>query len=604
LTGHYGLSAGAGIAEAAVFRSGQRKEHTMARKTNDVKRILVVMLTAALALVLSTAETGWAGSRFSGGKASSGSMPGFYRPGGTSFRAVGQAGRRAAAAMSAYTGSGFSAPARSATTVRPSPRSLSREPVSFAPQRSPGVLTRKGDAFTQRSARSAAPGRFTAGKPTYAIPNLRSIRPQDAAGFGRGKTVTGGTLIRSLKRTNVTPNTIKGRAGRSTLAGPPARNTGALGTRTAAREKRGGYRAAPIAGNREAYGNTTWHSTRTGASALHGISKRDGERYQGGTSGSYGNGTRACGRYERPHINGGDHNGCERFGYYPSRIFYPVVWSGYYYPIYYDCGPYSTFWYVYPYYHRKYVFVSLGGYWPIDYGYLRYYWYGCYPYYWYGYYPLAYRVESDAGSYYTYNRYSNYNDAYESSPVYQDDFGAEDSSLEDSDEPPQAKLPEEPAKEPQEETLADQYFEEGVKAFEAEQYSVAALKFADAVRIEPDDMVLPFAQIQALLADQQYEKAAEALQSAVRELPSDQLGIFFPRGLYPDDETLFGHIDRLETQAQRNPYNAGLQLLLGYQFLGVGKYDQAEEPLRKAGLDAPSKPASQAMLALLEKLKE
>ena len=117
-------------------------------------------------------------------------------------------------------------------------------------------------------------------------------------------------------------------------------------------------------------------------------------------------------------------------------------------------------------------------------------------------------------------------------------------------------------------------------------------------------MVLPFAYVQALLADQEYEKAAEILRSAVKELPPDQAGVFFPRGLYPDDEILFGHIDRLATQSKRNPYNSDLQLLLGYQFLGVGKYDQAEEPLRKASLDHASKPSSQVMLSLLEKLKE
>ena len=57
-----------------------------------------------------------------------------------------------------------------------------------------------------------------------------------------------------------------------------------------------------------------------------------------------------------------------------------------------SCGrvilaPYDDYYgisYYYPSYHRKYLFVSLGGYWPYSYRYQRYYWYGCHPYYWYG----------------------------------------------------------------------------------------------------------------------------------------------------------------------------------------------------------------------------
>ena len=65
--------------------------------------------------------------------------------------------------------------------------------------------------------------------------------------------------------------------------------------------------------------------------------------------------------------------------------------------------------YVWPYYHRKYVFVSLGGWWPYDYTYMRYYWYGYHPYLWYGYYPVAREVVVGSDNYYTYN-YNYYGD--------------------------------------------------------------------------------------------------------------------------------------------------------------------------------------------------
>ena len=60
--------------------------------------------------------------------------------------------------------------------------------------------------------------------------------------------------------------------------------------------------------------------------------------------------------------------------------------------------------YYYPSYHRKYVFVSVGGYWPYDYRYRRYYWYGCHPYYWYGSHVIYEPAPST-----TYNTYNYYN---------------------------------------------------------------------------------------------------------------------------------------------------------------------------------------------------
>ena len=73
----------------------------------------------------------------------------------------------------------------------------------------------------------------------------------------------------------------------------------------------------------------------------------------------------------------------------------------------YNRGLWYTYGYVFPYYQRKYLFVSLDGYWPYNYDYLRYYWYGYHPYYWYGYYPMARQIGTDINYYYTYNYYSD-----------------------------------------------------------------------------------------------------------------------------------------------------------------------------------------------------
>jgi len=94
--------------------------------------------------------------------------------------------------------------------------------------------------------------------------------------------------------------------------------------------------------------------------------------------------------------------------------------------------------------------------------------------------------------------------------------------------------------EPQEATLADVYFEEAVKAFEVAQYNTAALKFAKAVELAPEDMILPFAYGQALLASEQYSKAAEVLRGALAKVSPEKEGVFFPRGLYPDGAGIKG----------------------------------------------------------------
>ena len=73
------------------------------------------------------------------------------------------------------------------------------------------------------------------------------------------------------------------------------------------------------------------------------------------------------------------------YSYYDlhHRLSYRIISPSYYFWVGYRFGPHLSFRYVYPYYHRKYVFISLGGYWPLGYTYLRYYWYGWHPYLWY-----------------------------------------------------------------------------------------------------------------------------------------------------------------------------------------------------------------------------
>jgi tetratricopeptide (TPR) repeat protein len=255
--------------------------------------------------------------------------------------------------------------------------------------------------------------------------------------------------------------------------------------------------------------------------------------------------------------------------------------------VHYSCGPWSTYRYVYPYYHRKYLFISLGGYWPISYRYVRYYWYGSHPYNWYGYYPIPREVRSDTYNYYTYNYYNNENaTAYEPGQVADADIFENLAQ-----------------QEPDQATLADVYFEEAVKVFEVGSYGKAVEKFARAMELAPDDMILPFAYSQALLANGQYSEAAEVLRGALAKVRPEKEGVFYPRGLYPNEDILLGQIDRLAEKAELFAFDADLQLLLGYQLLGIGEVDQAVEPLMHASKDLVNADAAAVLLELLEKIK-
>ena len=293
--------------------------------------------------------------------------------------------------------------------------------------------------------------------------------------------------------------------------------------------------------------------------------------------------------YDRPHLISYSYHNDYVYRDYNDRICSRTIWPRFRFAVNYDCGPWFTFRYVYPYYHRKYMFVSLGGYWPFDYSYTRYYWYGCHPYYWYGYYPIAREVRSPSYNYYTYNYYTDEDGGYQPAQTVVNSEIFENMA--------------EQTAEPRDATLADVYFEEAVKAFEVAQYNTAALKFAQAIELAPEDMILPFAYAQALLASEQYSKAAEVLRGALEKVSPEKEGVFFPRGLYPDEESLLKQIDRLAERAAQFSYDADLQLLLGYQLLGIGQHDRAFEPLMNAGKDLENAKAAGILMALLEKIK-
>jgi tetratricopeptide (TPR) repeat protein len=130
------------------------------------------------------------------------------------------------------------------------------------------------------------------------------------------------------------------------------------------------------------------------------------------------------------------------------------------------------------------------------------------------------------------------------------------------------------------------------------------VKFEEAMRLSPDDMILPFAYAQALFADGHYDKAADALRGALKNVTPEKEGVFFPRGLYADDDVLYGQIDKLVDQADQAEDDSDLQLLLGYQLLGIGETGYAREQLEQAAQDPKNAAPAGILLRLVEKMEK
>jgi len=268
--------------------------------------------------------------------------------------------------------------------------------------------------------------------------------------------------------------------------------------------------------------------------------------------------------------------------HYPShRIFYWITWPNCCRPICYSWGPRFKFGFFWPYYHRRFIFVSLCGYWP-DYDYRRYYWYGWHPYEWYGYYPPGYVIAGPTYNYYYYNK---------------------EPQGEGLDEA-QQRLEEKPPAEPAPESRADRYFDQAVKAFDAGDYATAKQKFHAAMQASPEDVVLPFAYVQALFADGDYRKATEVLREAMTNVSPEQEGVFYPRGLYSEEGILEGQIKQLEQAVGHDSPDPDDELLLGYQLLGMSRFDEAGGYLKHAQRDETNRQAATVLLGVLEKLEK
>jgi tetratricopeptide (TPR) repeat protein len=154
---------------------------------------------------------------------------------------------------------------------------------------------------------------------------------------------------------------------------------------------------------------------------------------------------------------------------------------------------------------------------------------------------------------------------------------------------------------PAKQTSADQYFQRGVDLFAAGNYAKASDYFEQAKRTAPSDVILPFAYVQSLFAEGKYTEAARQLRDTINRQPAGSEWAFYPRGLYLDDNVLMGQIDKLARQAGSD---SDLQLLAGYQLLGIHQFDAAMDFLNKAQLgDKNNQIAVGKLMFILNNLK-
>ncbi|MBN1818266.1 MAG: hypothetical protein JW828_12980 [Sedimentisphaerales bacterium] len=268
-----------------------------------------------------------------------------------------------------------------------------------------------------------------------------------------------------------------------------------------------------------------------------------------------------------------------------------VPWNGYY-----------GVTYFYPTYHRRFVFCSIGGYWPSYYRYQRYYWYGCHPYRWYGSYVYEQPVIQEVNNHYYYNP------PVETTAVQTqtyDDFSDVRMKLQVEKLEQEVQRLKEAQDLPNEATASDMNFEQAVESFAKGDYDDAILKFRVAMILDPEDMILPFAYAQALFSNGDYEASAGVLRATLNQMPrgDDKETVYYPRGLYNDEKVLQSQMDTLQAALVAEPANTDLNLLYAYHMLGLGQTDKVAAPLAIAMQDPSNQISVEILAELLEKVK-
>ena len=126
------------------------------------------------------------------------------------------------------------------------------------------------------------------------------------------------------------------------------------------------------------------------------------------------------------------------------------------------------------------------------------------------------------------------------------------------------------------------YMEYIAEPFAAGDYVQAATRAKEALRFDPESSALGFVYSQILLSNGLYSQSASVLRDAILKMIHTDQPIYYPIDFYPDIRVLHDQVDALSAMAKAQPRNTDLQLILGYQYWGLGRTDLAIPTLNNA----------------------
>lgn len=229
------------------------------------------------------------------------------------------------------------------------------------------------------------------------------------------------------------------------------------------------------------------------------------------------------------------------------------------------------------------------------------YYYSAWPYYYYSIPHYRYYYRYPRYYFYEYHRYNYQLPAYQPPPTNGRRDSRDEKPQEGEEAPP--RVPTEESPDEIESVRPDANLMNIADTFAAGEYQEAAAQAKAALIDEPENRVLPFVYAQALFADGKYSQAADVLREAVRNLDAERQELFYPLGFYRDEDVLNGQVDKLREAAAAEPSNPDLELLLGYQLLGLGRYEDALNALEKAQADYVNREAASTMIDILEEAR-
>jgi len=141
-------------------------------------------------------------------------------------------------------------------------------------------------------------------------------------------------------------------------------------------------------------------------------------------------------------------------------------------------------------------------------------------------------------------------------------------------------------------------------AFAAGDFEKAVELSGRALHDFPDNPALLFVYSHSLFASKNYRQSAEVLIHALDKVNLQKQGIFYLLGFYHDDDVLKEQITHLSRTLEDDPDNNSLQILLAYQLMGIGDFQQASELLVAARRDAEFACTAGVLLDNLEHSKK